>query len=376
MLSTSLIKVTDISQLETKWRSLELHCTPSFFLTWTWIGPWAKMVSKNTELYFFCLNEDGTPIAMCFITLCQVKRLKGLITARQIQLNEHLDNGCNMVIQYNGLLAESGNLNKAWKHLLDALLDWNKNWDEIAISSLTAQDVSLLTAAATRFHIKIDKAHPRWIVPLDAKCASEDNMLSRFKGKSRRQLKQSLNAYTKDFGEITLIAAEDLTQALEFFKRMESLHTSRWVQAGKAGSFANPKWVEFHKDVITEGFSRGEIQIVEIHAGETILGYIYGHPYMGTAYMQQTGFTTTQDNRLRPGYVSHLHTMLYNAEKGIQIYDFLPDEPDSYKKFFTSASEPVSWLRLQIPSIKFYAEDFIRYAASRINSLSIRRSNN
>ena len=371
MLKPQIVKVTDIPSLEAEWRTLELRSKPSFFLTWTWIGPWAEMVSKHTTLYRFKLAENETPVAMCFFTLCKSKRLRGLITARQVQLNEYHDNGCNMVIQYNALLAEEKDIDKAWTHLFDSLVAWDKTWDEIAVSSCTEHDKIPLSAHTIRK--KIDKTHCTWKVSLDHECIDTGSLLTRLKAKQRQQLRQSLKLCEKEFGQITLLAAEQVDQALSFFERMDDLHTRRWNIVGKPGSFANPKWVEFHKNVITAGFPRGEILLVEVRAGEQILGYIYGHVHANTAYIQQTGFITTKDNRLRPGYVSHLNAMQYCAEKGIRCYDFLPDETSSYKKFFTSAGEPISWILLQRPRIKFYAEELIRHMLSNLKSAPWRR---
>ena len=163
----------------------------------------------------------------------------------------------------------------------------------------------------------------------------------------------------------TCTVAKNIDQSIDFFDKMEALHTARWKKDGKQGSFANDNWVKFHKDVIREGFPRGEALLVEVTSGSEVLGYLYGHPYNGTAYMQQTGFSDAKASKFRPGYVSHLMTMLYCADKGMISYDFLPDDEKSYKKFFTNPSEPVYWVRLQKPRFKFFIEKLIRSIFNR-----------
>ena len=369
MLNATIDKVTSLSPIETKWRNLERQCDPTFFISWTWIGPWAKLVANETDLYLFTLEENKNPVAMCFFTICESKRLKGIVSSKQIQINEYLANGCNMVIQYNSVLAHQNDLQIAWKYLFDTLNQWNKTWDEIEISSLKKHDLEVVKKINSQFRFKIDKEHSIWIVPLDSECENIDILLSRLKAKSRRQLRQSIKAFENEYGEISYVIAQNLDQAILFFEKMEALHKIRWEQAGKPGSYANEKWVNFHKNVIKEGFPGGEILLIEIRAGNTVIGYLYGHPHKGTAYMQQTGFATMQENRLKPGYVSHFYTMLCNARNNIISYDFLPDDIHSYKKFFTNASGNVSWIRFQRPRIKFYIEDVIRYLSSRLNSI-------
>ena len=367
----TILNITDIDQIEPIWRSFEEICQPSFFLTWTWIGPWARLVSQHTDVYLFSLTRNKTQVALCFFTVSNVKRLKGVITSRQVQINEYLENDCNMVTQYNSLLAVKSDLGTAWQYLFDSLKSWSKSWDEIAISSLSEDEVTVIRGIDSFFTQRIDKIHPTWKVPLDDHYKNEDALLGNFKSKSRRQLRQSLKAYRKEVGDVSLKAAKNIEQALEYFEKMESLHTARWVEAGKKGSFANHNWVKFHKEVISVGFPRGEALLAEISCGNLILGYLYGHPYNGTAYMQQTGFIAAQENRFRPGYVSHLMVMLYSADNRLNSYDFLPDDKNSYKKFFTTASEPVYWVRLQRPRIKFYIENFIRYVSNWFRSVSI-----
>lgn len=68
-----------------------------------------------------------------------------------------------------------------------------------------------------------------------------------------------------------------------------------------------------------------------VRSASLILGYLYGHFYNDTAYIQQTGFIVTRNNKLRPGYIAHLQGMSFSTEKGMKYYDFLPDEKDSYK---------------------------------------------
>ena len=86
----SIKKVENIEDIESAWLSLELQTTPSFFLTWSWIGPWAKLVLDATDLYLFNCEIDGKNIALCFITLSNQKRFFNLVSSKQVHLNESL----------------------------------------------------------------------------------------------------------------------------------------------------------------------------------------------------------------------------------------------------------------------------------------------
>src|SRR5690606_16559237 len=140
----------------------------------------------------------------------------------------------------------------------------------------------------------------------------------------------SIKAFQED-GELALGEARDCDEALAFFDEMGTLHTQRWNSVGKDGSFANANWVQFHRDVIKEGFSRHEIQILRISAGKKIIGYVYSFIWRGTAYMLQTGFAQEENNIKRAGFVSHCLAMQYNSAQSIRTYDYMCGEAE-YKQ--------------------------------------------
>ena len=182
-----------------------------------------------------------------------------------------------------------------------------------------------------------------------------------FKRKSRQQLKQSIKAYKQEIGDITWHVADSLEEALTYFKDMEELHTKRWEKVNVEGAFSNNKWVDFNAEVIREGFSKGEILLIKISCESTDMGYLHGFLYEGIAYMYQTGFVNTAENKLRPGYVSHLCAMIHCAGNNITAYDFLPDPAGSYKRFFADAGDPVYHFRLQKFRFKFLLENTARW---------------
>ena len=364
-IDVTISKVTALEPIESIWRPLEERCQPSFFLSWTWIGPWARNIVKQTDLYLYHTKKRDKTVALCFFTVCEVRRLNGLLSSKQVQINEYLSNKNNMVIQYNGLLAEENNQAFAWDSLVEGLLKSNIRWDELAVSSVKYKTMCHAKKAANKLTHKVDKEHFTWRVELSHECGNVESLLTKFKNKSRQQLRQSIKAFKAEYGDISFHVATSVDEALDYFKKMEAFHTSRWNEVGKSGSFANEKWVSFHRGIITTGFPRDQVLLMEVRSGDLVLGYLYGHLYNDTAYMQQTGFLVTQDNRLRPGYMSHLQAMIFSAKNSIKYYDFLPDDENSYKKFFTEPGDAVYWVRFQRHRIKFFVEELARKMLAR-----------
>ena len=364
----SIKKVENIEDVKSAWLSLELQSTPSFFLTWSWIGPWAKLVSDSTDLYLFNCDIDGKNTALCFITLSSQKRFFNLVSSKQVHLNESLLEDYNMVLQYNNILVEDSHKNEVWAYFLKALDEWKISWDEINIRSVSQDSYNKINNTSSKYKQILYREDVSWCVPLSDDIINFDDLLGKFKRKSRQQLKQSIKEYNK-IGEITWEVAGSIEEALDYFNKMELLHTERWAKVEIDGAFANNKWVKFNKDVITEAFPKGEILLIKIICESNVLGYLYGFLHGTTAYMYQTGFTNTTNNKLRSGYISHISAMIYCSKNNIKSYDFLPDPIDSYKKFFAESGESIYHLRLQRIRLKFIFENSIRFLHSNLKSL-------
>lgn len=359
-LTGSILRITEPNEIESQWRKLEQTCAPSFFTTWSWIGPWANLIKNNTELFLFSAKAGDSLVAMCFLTISKTERLKGFIRLRQVTLNDYLNDNCNMIIQYNGLLAKNESAKSAWRCLYKSLMSWDRKWDELAINSITEEQYKVISEACPEIIADIDRTHREWAVALSPELNDISTLINKFKAKSRRQLRQSIKNFEKEIGPISITAAANTELALDYFDAMGELHTQRWEKVGVAGSFANQNWVNFHKEIIRNEFPNGKIIIMVIKSGPQTIGYLYGHIHNDIAYMQQTGFATMELNILKPGYISHVYAMAVCAERGIKEYNFLPDDESSYKKFFSAPGKDILWVNFQKNIVKLRLEKYIR----------------
>lgn len=369
--SATIKPVTDdsIDDLGRKWRSLESRVDVPFSLSWCWIGAWLPMARAETDVFVFECRNDDDVVAMCFVTLCEARRLKGHLSVKQLQINEYRSEELNMAIAYNGLLGEPQHLDAAWDCFFRTASHWSRRWDEIALNSLVDTQYEIVENHLNGLNLEIDRIDKAWKIAFDSEVASIDELLRFFKQKSRQQLRQTLQAY-RELGELKVKAAEDAGQALAMFKNMEELHTKRWEKVGKSGCYANAYWVDFHTGIIQHCFDTGHVQVLEISCAEKPIGYLYGHIYRNKVYMQQTGFVQTSSAKYRPGYISHCMAMLLNLYKGNLHYDFLPDGQDSYKRFFAPEGGSVYYARAARPRVKFRLERALRNMVASISRLN------
>ena len=86
--------------------------------------------------------------------------------------------------------------------------------------------------------------------------------------------------------------------------------------------------------------------------------------HRGRVYAYQSGFRYSQDNRLKPGLVSHLEAIELNRRLGHEAYDFLAGDA-RYKRSLSNKSNELLWLVLQRRRMDFWLENRLRDLKAR-----------
>lgn len=359
------------ASIETDWLDLQQHSDNSFFLSWSWISAWLEILPASAEVYSYRCFDGEQLVAMCVVNRSRIRR-RGLFISRVLSINEIRLPGFDMTIEYNGLLVRRGYEAAACAQFLRDIDRCELGWDELVLSALPQRRWRDFIAAETPLNPVVDEARSPWVTHLPPQQSGGDPLFSsplftRMSSNRRWQIKRSFKEYEK-IGPLTLRAARTAGEALAFFDAMGALHTQRWNRVGRAGSFANPHWVRFHRALIVRAFARDELQMLRINCGELAIGYIYNFMWRGRVYMLQTGLALAKSNALRPGYVSHCLAINHNAQLGLRYYDFLCGDSD-YKQVLGQADQPLLWARLQRPRWKFALENTLVGIYRRLKSL-------
>lgn len=353
--SGEIVPVPPLDVLEHEWRNLEQRAGMSFFLSWGWIGSWLRLIAGSQDTWLFRVVDGSETIGLAVLCRETIRRGRGMIRSRQLQLNERARGRLDMIIEKNGLLAAPGRLGDCWRALDEALQSFIPGWDELAVRSLGPEQQEEAGRALRGFRLELDRAVPTWVTLLRPEYEGEDHLLQAFRKKQRQQIRQGLRAF-RDIGPLTLECSNGPKQALGFFDEMGALHTGRWERVGGRGSFANSQWVAFHRDVIAHGSSRGEALLFRAKAGAETMGIVYGHLFDDWFLAHQTGFRHYESSALRSGYVCHFLAMQWLASRGVRGYDFLPDKESSYKRFLSEPSELYQTSRFQRRRLRFGLE--------------------
>ncbi|NOZ36831.1 MAG: GNAT family N-acetyltransferase [Gammaproteobacteria bacterium] len=332
-----LTAVSDMELLQSDWTKLEANADCSYFQSWGWIGVWLKEVVADMRPQVIRVWEREELVAIGILINTSVTR-RGILSSRKLFLNEAPVNNRNMIIEYNGLVLKRGHEEGVYKAVIYHLRYADANWDELCLG-LVRKSITdtFLGDLDTEFYLTIENRVSSWQFDSEKIEQGMSGICHSLSRNRRYQINKALKVYRKE-GDIVLEEAKTVEQAQDYFDGLKKLHTLRWVARGKTGSFANPVWENFHRQMINTRFSCGEIQLVKVATPSRTIGYIYSFLWRGRVYVLQTGFNMDIPKNGQPGYISHMFGILHNQKKGYEIYDLL-SEDSGYKKILCNSSE-------------------------------------
>lgn len=317
----------------------------SFFLSRPWTETWFQVFADQLRPEILIVESAGGVIGACVL----VKRTQsyGPLRWRRVHLNtageDEDDSPC---LESNALLCRAG----AEREVADAL--WShletQDWDEFVIdaasdaTTLQCIEAAAPTARGAPQNYALEKrSRPNYYVRLTEIhdfTADYEQQLSR---NTREQVRRSLKLYGQT-GEVVLEAAGSVARALEMMAELADLHQKAWTARGRRGVFASPRFQAFHSSLIRQAFPDGHIQVLRVATPLQTIGLLYNFVWRGRVCFYQSGLQYTDDNRYKPGLVSHAFAIEHAREQGCSEYDFLAGE-SRYKSSLSTAERTMVW---------------------------------
>ena len=320
----TLDRSVDWTSLAADWRALEARAHPSFFQSWSWLGPLAE--ERFDRPLLLRAWRDGRLVGLA---LCNRHRGRLLLSESGRAEPDSL------FIEHNAPLLEPGDPVLAARVLASLA---GARWGPLRLSGIDATTLAAL--APTRHRLRATRPAP-WI-DLDER-AGADAWLAGLSANSRAQLRRSDRAFAAT-GPITATPAPDLPTARAWFARLVALHQGRRTARGQPGAFAKGFVQRFHQALITEAFPRGEIDLLRITAGPRELGFLYNFHHRGRVLCYQSGFDyTAAGGAEKPGLSSHHAAIRLAFARGDHIYDFLAGH-ERYKLSLATRTTDLFWV--------------------------------
>ena len=331
MTEVRITPVSDFSVLAARWRALEARADGSFFQSWTWVGCLAA--ERYTDPMLVEAVENGRTVALGLFN--RVRRRMG---PDRWYLHETGDPATDCpYIEQNGFLAETGRAAELSALCLRALLRRH----EVMLSGADPQTAAVAGGLAGLAVTLREQDSP--VLDLCAVRRRGGDFLAGRSANTRRQIRQS-DRYYGAWGTLSTRRAGTVAEAWAMLEQMAEMHQAVWAARGMPGSFARPFFRRFHRCLIETGLERGEIVLLTIRAGETVVGVLYNFVWRGRMLAYQSGFAYQPgENRARPGLTCHHAAIRMALAEGCVAYDFLAGA-DRYKRSLADGAHRQFWL--------------------------------
>lgn len=359
-IAAALTPLTNVGQLEHKWRNLEQRSACSFFQSWTWVGTWLSQLPKSKELYVLEILDGNRVIGLAVFGACTLVR-HGFVQSRALVLhgtgNKELD---RLTIEYNSIVAENGREREVVTAGVNCIRDASVAWDELIVSGVDARVFNAWQDAVrgTNWRVVPRQESTCHFVDLAAVRDRGGDYLALLSSNTRQQVRRSIKAYEKS-GSLSISVASSREAAVAYLHGLQELHDAHWQARGKEGAFPNEFTRGFHDRLVRDAVERGEVQMLRVTAGDEIVGYLYNFVRDGHVYFYQSGFKYTEDPKFRPGLVCHYLAIMHNLKIENRIYDFLAG-PQRYKRSLGGADVKMYWFALQKPRLIFAVERWLK----------------
>ena len=333
-----------LDELEREWRRLERDASPSFFLSWNWIGTLLEMIPLRDRPRLLRGVSAGRTVALAILGDAVVRR-HGVIRARRWVVNATGDPAFDCIhLEHNALLAAP---RIGWDGLLDAF-DAATDVDELSFPGVAAAPA--LHQVEDRGLLRMEAREPSFAVDLSALSHSHGDLTAILSRNARSQLRRA----RRRLDPVWIDPATSEAEALEFFGILKGLHVSWWQRRGVAHAFTHEFFERFHQRLIERVFADGSIQLLRICSGDRTIGVLYNFVLDQHVYAYQSGFVQPAAGE-RPGVVAHALAVERAWQQGARVYDFMAGE-NRLKVSFANRTDTLSWTVVQKPRLRFRAE--------------------
>ncbi len=346
--------------LEQQWRELASRSDASFFLSWAWIGTWLSTLPRHIRPQLVTATATSGPHAGRVVGMAlmveRIIRRRGIFFVRKRMLHTtgtaELD---ALMIEYNGVLTDRAHP-QAHEAVLHFLAQPARAWEELHLPAL-ARAPHPATLSDPRLAVQ-HRAAPTFQVGLDAVRANGD-YLALLHRDTRYQIRRGLRELGAH-GAVTLSLAKTTDEALAYLDAMATLHQATWTARGHSGAFANEATARFHRQLVSQHFTTGTLQLLALRVGDEAIAYLYNFVHNGHVCNYQSGIDyAPRWSKSHPGLIAHALAIELNAKAGMDLYDFMFGDY-RYKRQLSTQQAELHWLELQRPSWKFRLENSLR----------------
>lgn len=345
-----LLPFSKLTEAASKWQDLE-HNIRNTGLTnsWLWIKTWLDNYGDIVQPTFAFGMQDNQPIGAALITEA-THYIRGIPIP-----SVHLGTAGEpeeeaMRVEYNRLLVSSKNLNAFAVALIHTLLQ-RFHWSGLNLDGFVPEHTNALIQAGTEagLHFRVyEKKSPTFDFQKAIKDGYQD-VISALGNDTRYGVRRSLRLFDSLFGPCSIEWAETTVQAKDILRELIDLHQKRWEHVGMPGAFQSDRVRRYHEDLIDSLalWPQGSLIVFRVKQGETTIGCLFHFvDECGHVMFYKIGLPLFEDNKLKPGLITHAICMQECSKRLLLQYDFLAGE-GLYKMQLSNTQNYLTWATAQ-----------------------------
>ncbi|WP_207456139.1 GNAT family N-acetyltransferase [Azospirillum sp. SYSU D00513] len=365
LIDIDFLPLDRVPDLKGRWTDLESRADGSFFLSWLWVGNWLEKLPRRARPHLLIARREGWIVGLAILCPRTIWRF-GFLRTRCWFLHETGDALFDrLFVEYNGILADQScaeAVKLACFRWLDRTL---ADGEELILGGLEeeAERAVRRVAAESGDSVQLRAADCAQWVDLDLVRRGKGGYRASLGRNTRSAVNRAAKLYAER-GAVEFRVAESVEEALADFALLEKMHQARWSARGQAGAFDNPAFRPFHHNLIEQGVPTGAVRMCRTSVGGATIGVLYNFVHRGRVLNYQGGFAYEQDNRLKPGVLSHVLAIEDALARGESCYDFM-STPSGHKPLLSNAQAPMNWIAVGPDRMTRQAEAMLRQAAAQ-----------
>lgn len=336
---------TERIKAERIWLELESeHGSGGLTTSWLWTSTWLDVFGDQVPHLFLVAERDGVPCAITVITR-GVNQKRGPLPVRTIHLGTAGEMpGTSICAEYVRLLVREEDREEVSAAILRHVIASGRQWEEFVFDGMVPLDAQPFLKCPGYWFVRYEICRTS---NFDLVRKAGGDLIATLGKNTRYSIRRSM----RRFGDLTLERATTMYEAQVMFAEMVQLHQRHWTALGEPGAFANERFTRFHRSIIAGLFERKALLMMRVTSSEQTIGSIYGFIEHNRVLMYQSGFADFEDDKLKPGLVSHAMVMQQCLEDGIDEYDFLYGDT-RYKQDLSNSSQHLVYAVLSKRTVK------------------------
>src|SRR5579859_71935 len=347
-----------------RWQDLEQSLNNTGLTnSWTWIKTWLDIYGEVVEPTFAFGIQHGQVMGAALITKATHK-MSGLpIPAVHLgTAGEPREE--TTAVEYNQLLVAPEKLEGFALALVEALKQ-RFRWSQFRLNGFVPEHAEALMRGGSKIDLQF-QVKERESPAFDfQKAANEGHkeVVAALGSSTRYNIRRSLRLFESKFGAQQIEWAETSEQARDIVSELIELHQKRWEQVKEPGAFQSERVKRYHNALIdalklwvgekgalkgsdlagSRKHEQGSLLIFRLKYGETTVGCLFSFvDKHGRVMFYKCGLPLFDDNKLKPGLVTHAVCMEECKLRGLRVYDFLAGDA-IYKDQLSNVDEKLIW---------------------------------